>query len=378
MQSLPPLFGKYFFLVVFLSLLCQPMAALCFRTTGTGIANADSWFTRPVWADEIDSKTTLSVQPAAATAPTTTAALTTTATTSTAPTGKNRPSSGFFDLLHGELSQQLVDSAAWMDSFFADPSYVKEQNHSFVKVRYDIFKEEQSNITFNPAVDMHLALPELERKTHLVLTAEPAQPVNNVNSPVQTAAESFGQSDQRTLTTALHYIFSDTEQESFFVRTGVQFSKLSPVIVLEPRYRVLFPYTNWNIRFTQDVLWRTNTSWQTDTRFDFERLLPYSLFFRTSLDGVWAAQVKGYVYSLSFSLRQPLAPTHALDYAWINTYQTRPEGNLTEIDFRVRYRHSFWREWLFYEVTPQVRFPRTSNFHLLPGILFRLELFFGG
>ncbi|HUI46993.1 MAG TPA: hypothetical protein VL122_13530 [Nitrospirota bacterium] len=378
MQFLLPLIGKYIFLVGFLSLLCQPMAALFFRTTGTGIADAGSCLTSTVWADEVDSKTTLPVQPTAATAPTTTAALTTAATISTAPTGTNKPRSGFFDLLHGELSQQLVDAAAWMDSFFADTSYVKEENHSYVKVRYDIFKEERAKMTFDPAFDLRLALPELERKTHLVFSSEPAQPVNNVNAPVQTASERFGQTDQRTLTTAIHYFFRDTEQESFFLRTGIQFSRLSPVIVLEPRYRVLFPYTNWNIRFTQDVLWRSDTSWQTDTRFDFERLLPSSLFFRTSLDGLWAAQVKGYVYSLSYLLRQPLAPTYALDYEWINTYQTRPEGELTEIDFRVRYRHSFWREWLFFEISPQARLPRTSNFHLLPGILFRLEMFFGG
>jgi len=344
----------------------------------TGVARAESWFIRPVWADEIDSKNTPSVQPAAATAPTTTATLTTRATTSAAPTGKGVPHSGFFDLLHGELSQQLVDSAAWMDSFFAEPNYVKEQNHSYFKVRYDIFKEERASITFNPAFDMHLALPELERKTHLVFSAEPAQPANNVNAPVQTADERFGQSEQRTLTTAIHYFFRDTEQESFFVRTGMQFSKFSPVIVMEPRYRVLFPYTNWNIRFTQDVLWRSDTSWQTNTQFDLERLLPRSLFFRTSLNGVWAAQVKGYVYSLGFSLQQPLAPTYALGYEWINSYQTRPEGELTEIDFRVRYRHSFLREWLFYELSPQIRFPRTLNFKILPGILFRLEIFFGG
>jgi hypothetical protein len=286
---------------------------------------------------------------------------------------------GFFDLFHGELSKQIVDTATWMDSFFADPSFVKEENRSYVRFRFDIFKEERAKITLKPAFNLRLALPQLEKKTHLVLSAEPAQPANDVNAPVQTAGERFGQSEQRNLTTAIHYLFRSTAQESFFMRTGIQFSKLSPVILVEPRYRVLFPFSAWNIRFTQDVLWKSNTSWQTDTRFDFERLLPYdSLFFRTSIDGIWAAKVKGYIYSLSFSLQQPLAPTHALDYVWINTYQTRPVGELTEIAFLVRYRHSFLREWLFFEISPQVRFPRTSNFRLIPGVLFRFEMFFGG
>ncbi len=290
---------------------------------------------------------------------------------------KGKAIAGFVDLLHGELSQRIVDTAVWMDSFFANESYVKEENHSYVKFRYDVFQEERANITLNPAFDLRLALPELERKTHLVFSAEPAQPAGGANAPVQTAGERFGQSEQRNLTTAIHYFFRSTAQESFLVRTGMQFSKMSPVLIFEPRYRVLFPFTSWNIRFTQDVLWKTNTSWQTDTRFDFERLLPHEFFFRTTVDGVWAARTKGYICSLAFSLREPLDATHALDYEWINSYQTRPVGELTEVAFRVRYRHSFWREWLFFEISPQARFPRDHNFDILPGILFRLEVFFG-
>ncbi len=352
------------------------MTLLFFRTTHTGAADIDSLFSNLARADELDSKITTSAQPPV-TAPTTTATPMTAPTISTPAPGKSEIYSTFVDLLQAKMSRKLLDTATWMDSFFADAGYVKEQNHSYVKVRYDIFQEERARLSLTPAVDLRLALPELERKTHLVFSAEPAQPANNVNAPVQTAEERFGQSEQRNLTTAIQYIFRTTPQENFFVRTGVQFSKLSPVILLEPRYRVLFPYTNLNIRFTQDVLWRSSTSWQTDTRFDFERLLPNSFFFRTSIDGIWAARVKGYVYSIAFSLLQPLAPTHAIDYELINTFQTRPVGELTEIDIRVRYRHSFLRDWLYYEIAPQLRFPRTQNFDILPGILFRLEIFFG-
>jgi hypothetical protein len=377
MQHLSMLIKKYFPLLVLANLLCQLMLTLFSRTPFIGIDNMDSMFTNLAIADELDSKTTASEQQPI-TAPTMTATLTTSPTISAPSPEKSKIYSTFMDLLQAKMSQKLLDTATWMDSFFADPSYMKEKNHSYVKFRYDIFKEERTNITLTPAVDLRLALPQLEHKTHLVFSAEPAPPANNINAPVQTAEERFGQSEQRNLTTAIQYIFRTTPKENFFVRTGVQFSKLAPIILVEPRYRLLFPYTHMNIRFTQDVLWKSNTSWQTDTRFDFERLLPNSFFFRTSIDGIWAARVKGYVYSLAFSLLQPLAPTHAINYELINNFQTRPVGELTEIDIRIRYRHSFLRDWLYYEISPQLRFPRTENFRILPGILFRLEIFFGG
>jgi hypothetical protein len=290
---------------------------------------------------------------------------------------EEKPEQGFVDTLHGELSQKLFSSADWLDSFFADENYVKEVNRSYVRFRYDIFKEEMSKATFKPAVDMRLALPELERRTHITFSAEPNEPLTGPNVPVRTQAERFGTTEQANFTTALQYFIKTTAKENFIVMSGVQFSKFTPVLFIAPRYRILVPFPVWQFRFTQELLWRTDTAWQTDTRFEFERQLPKDFFFRTTLDGVWASRVIGYTYGIAFLLRQPFGPTHAVDYEWINTYQTRPVNELTEIDFRIRYRHSFWREWLFFEVAPQVRFPRDSNFDRIPGILFRLEMFFG-
>ncbi|HSB33840.1 MAG TPA: hypothetical protein VLG39_05255 [Nitrospirota bacterium] len=284
----------------------------------------------------------------------------------------------YVDMLHSEIVRRLLASAVWLDSFFADTQYLKEVNYSYVRFRYEIFKEERAGVTYRPAVDFRLALPELEKKTNLVFSADPAEPAPGAaGAPVRTAAERFGTSAQSSVTAALQYIFKQDAQTSFLVRTGFQFVKLSPVILLAPRYRVLMPLDTWAMRFTQEVIWKSRGSWQSDTRFDFERPLPYELFFRTTIDGLWAAQKNGYAYSLAFSLHEPLTPTHALDYEWINSYNTYPTGEITEVALRVRYRHSFLRDWLFFELAPQVRFPRDANFDSTAGILFKFEMFFG-
>jgi hypothetical protein len=283
----------------------------------------------------------------------------------------------YVDMLHSEIVRRLLATAVWMDSFFADPDYVKENNRTYLRFRYEMFKEERSPFTYKPAVDFRLVLPEFEKKTHLVFSADPAVPPSGASAPVRTAAERFGSTAQNTVTTALQYMFHQDAQTSFLVRTGFQFSNLHPVILFAPRYRVLIPLGDWVTRFTQEVLWKSKGSWETDTEFDFERPLPYQLFFRTSINGVWAAQANGYAYGLGFSLSQPLTPTHAVTYEWINSYNTWPVGALTEIAFRIRYRHSYLREWLFFELAPQVRFPRDSNFDSTAGILFKVEVLFG-
>ena len=303
-----------------------------------------------------------------------------TAPTSSSPPPKpveSRQETTFVDVLHGKMSERLLTTADWMDSFFADENYVKEVNRSYVRFRYDMFKEEKTPATLKPAVDLRLSLPQLERRTHLVFAAEPTSPPTGPNAPVKTAAERFGTTEAAHFTTALQYFFRTAPKENALIMTGIQFSKFRPVLFISPRYRALFPYAVWQLRFTQELLWRTDTAWQTDSRFELERQLPEDFFFRTTLDGVWASRTTGYFYSLNFLLREPFGPNHAVDYEWINNYQTLPVNELTEIDFRIRYRHNFWREWLFFEVAPQVRFPRDHNFDRIPGILFRLEMFFG-
>jgi len=285
---------------------------------------------------------------------------------------------GFIDALHSSISRQLLTTAVWLDSFFSDERYIREENRSYIRARYDFFKEEKSNPTFKPTFDIRLALPQLERKAHIIVTAEPAETPATTPVPPSTTTERIGTTEERNITTAVHYVLRDTAEQNFIVRSGAQFTHGSPALFIAPRYRFFIPLNTWDFRFTQEVIWNTITRWQANSVFDLERqLLPHDLFFRTSIGGAWVETSRGYFYSLSFSLRQPLDAKHALEYEWSNSFQTRPVGELLEVLFRVRYRQSFWREWFFFEVAPQYRFPRDRDYIGTPGILFRLEMFFG-
>jgi len=284
---------------------------------------------------------------------------------------------GFVDMLHREISQRLLTTAVWLDSFFEDERVLKEDNRSYIRARYDVFHDERSGTVYRPTFNVRLSLPQLEKKAHLVVSAESPEPATTVPPPAGTTSDRIAPTDERNVTTALNYIIRSTEEENTILRTGAQFRHGSPVLFIAPRYRKFIPLTTWDFRFTQEAVWRTDTGWQVDTLFDLERRLPHEFFFRTSLGGSWIEDTPGYFYSLSFSLRQPIDPKRALDYVWINSYQTRPVYELSEMLFSVRYRQNIWRDWFFFEVAPQLRFPRSENFDGIPGILFRFEMYFG-
>lgn len=281
------------------------------------------------------------------------------------------------DSLHGSLSESILSTATWLDSFFGDERHDIEENQTYVRVRYDVFRERGAVTEYKPTVDSRLVLPQFQKKTHLVISGEPAVMPAGSAEPVGTPGERLARPEDQTLSASINYFFKSTAKESFLVKAGTQFQNGAPILFMGPRYRVLFPFTPWDLRFTEDVIWRSDQGWQSVSRFDYERTLPHELFFRTSAEGVWTQHVDGYLYGVSLLLRQPLDPKRALEYDAITSFQTRPISDLEEVAFRVRYRQQIWREWFFLEIAPQCRFPRSMHFQSTPGILFRLEMFFG-
>lgn len=310
---------------------------------------------------------------------------TVTGPTATTPSSPAAPSphpnvdQGLVDELYGDISRGFLSSAVWLDSFFGDERYQAEVNQSYFKLRFDAFREGSGGMDYlKPNFELRLVLPQLRQKTRLVISGDPNMDIDTTKSqPAVPAPGTQLQQSTRRVTTALQYVPVETTRSNFSIRAGVKLHAGEIAILAGPRYRYLIPLDPWELRFTQEVIWSSDMRWQSRTRFDLERPLPYDLFFRSSLEGLWSENVFGYPYALSFILRKPLDSNRALQYEWVNSFQTWPTNLLVEELFVFRFRQRFWRDWMFLEIAPQVRFPRDSGFTYTPGILFRIEMVFG-
>ena len=296
------------------------------------------------------------------------------------------PEIGYVDAAQRDISGRIQASAAWLDSFFEDKRSMREANNSYLQVRYDIFTEDSTDQTVQmPSFNLQLRLPKLERlgrRINLVFESAPAA-VSGALIPESQSGAQVAPSENRVTSAALHFLIKTTAEQSFIIRTGSQLNLDQPLFFISPRYRLFVPLKVWDFRFTEDVIYRTGTQWapttewETESLFDLERKLPDDLFFRSFIDGIWLRNTDDYFYTLGFSLRQPFGSSYALSYGWNNKFVTKPSFDLAEYTFSVQYRHNVWRKWLFYEVIPQCRFPRDRDFHATPGILLRLETYFG-
>jgi hypothetical protein len=281
------------------------------------------------------------------------------------------------DRVHRKISSGVVGTARWLDSFFADPRVEDEVGESRVRVRFSLATEEDEPLEYDVRANIRLDLPVLENRLQLLFAGDP-EDENDFQAitggeGVPAALADTGENSS----VSLRYFLKRTIDQNASLRSGLRFRSGIPVLFLEPRYRQSVPFDDWFFRFTQRVLGLTDGTVRARTTFDLERELRAKLFLRLTADGTWDKDEHGYFYTLGPSIFQPLSPRRVLVYSWANSFVTHPSHRLEAVVLSVRYRQRLWRDWLYYEVVPQLAFPREENFDITPGITLRLEMLFG-
>lgn len=284
---------------------------------------------------------------------------------------------GMVDGVHAEVSQSVLSTSEWLDSFFDDTRFEGESNKSRLKISVTGFAEEGALLGYDFKFRLRLALPRLENKWNLVISGDPDddpsfydEAQRNIRSDIEEGRSDGG-------VAALQYFFKSARDLNISFKTGFRFNGITPVLFLGPRYRKSISLNDWTLRFTQRFRWFTDRGWDENTAFDLERPLAESLFFRASTEGSWRQDESGYFYNFRTFLAQPLSVRRTLSYEWNNFFQTEPNNRLEETNVRVRYRQNIWRKWMFVDVAPQLAFLKERDYSLSPGIIFRLEMLFG-
>jgi len=161
---------------------------------------------------------------------------------------------------------------------------------------------------------------------------------------------------------------------------GVKFNEFAGFVGPRFRYRTAMG-ENSSMRFTQTFRWQTNNYWDIGSRLDLNFVLSDRFFFRQTVYGRWRGEEsdeKGYRTRLSSVLSQKLTYTTGLQYDFSTIFHTKPDNHVDKYTLALRFRQRTSREWLYYEIVPQVSFEDQFDYDANLGIRLRVEMFFGG
>jgi hypothetical protein len=271
------------------------------------------------------------------------------------------------------INSKFCEPVLWFDNFFGNDRLFEEGvAGTYIRWRNDFTHDEEANFNYKMGLNVSVELPGFDDKLRLTFEG-------NQDEDLRDIAPGTPGGTSQTNIVGLQVDVAENERSKFSANVS-----LSPRLLL--RYRYTYPINkNVTMRFTQEFE-RKKAINKGRTRVDYEHTLKENLLFRSSSEGKVAENFEGVDWLQAFVLYQRLNKRASLAYETSANGITQPRSLTTNYRVGVRYRKNFHREWLFYEIAPEVAWPITladnkSEIEITRRskylIFFRLEVHFG-
>lgn len=263
---------------------------------------------------------------------------------------QDRPES-WLDRTHAYVSRKLCEPAAWFDGFFGDPRADEETPvGSFFRIRNELRWDESRDVAFDTRVSANISLPRISDRVRLLVSRD-----ETLEGDLE---EIRADDDEEQTRLGLRVLLSERGRSSFDVDGTVKVSGGG----LNPRARGRFRHTRglrWNTqaRLTQTAFWERDDGFGTSSRADYEwlpdaltlvRLTGRGLIAENSDDLEWRTGLIGF--------RQ--LDAHTAIRSEIGMFgDTEARREIDEYFINFRFRRTFLRDWLFYELQPEHAWP---------------------
>ena len=175
---------------------------------------------------------------------------------------------------------------------------------------------------------------------------------------------------------SLRYEKSDESLWHISSDAGIKFQlPLDPFLRSRGSYAIQLE--EWRLKLTQSVFWFSTIGLGETTQLDMERVLSDPLLFRATSTATCMEAPQNCDFRQDFSYYHTLNERTAVVYQASIIGANKPKMQETAYVLLARYRYRLHKEWVFFEISPQLNFPRTDDFKLNALLLLRLEMLFG-
>ena len=276
------------------------------------------------------------------------------------------------------LSGKIVSFATDIDRFFGNDRNYQESNKSVVQLGLARATGYGGDRKLVLSARANLNLPSTEKKLHLLIESNPDQNITGEPAPNQNTAINNQVSGPQSYGLALRYEKVKEELKALHISAdaGLKFQGININPFMRARSSYSIPFETWRLKAAESVYWFNTIGAGETTQVDLEHFLSEPVLFRATSNATWLNNKQ------NFDLRQDLSVYQTLDERTALLYQvsaigvSNPQVELTEYVAQILYRYRLHREWIFFELNPQVIFPKVNNFNSSFALTMRLEMLF--
>lgn len=279
------------------------------------------------------------------------------------------------------LSGKIASFANYIDRFFGGDRHYQESNQSVIQLDLTRVTGYGGDRKFNLPARANVRLPATEGRLHLLVETNPEnnitdQPIPGLIVPTQSQTVLRNQVvAPGNVALAARYETSEANVWHLSTDWGLKFP-IPPKPFVRTRGSYSAPMGEWRLKAAQSVYWFNTLGAGETTELDLEHFLSEPVLFRATSTATWLNDTQ------NFDLRQDLSIYHTLNDRTALLYQasaigvSHPAYAVTDYVVLLLYRYRLNREWLFFELSPQLHFPQVMKYQPSPTLSMRLEMLF--
>ena len=263
---------------------------------------------------------------------------------------------------HAAITQRLQETASWLDSFFGDEREDEELASSNLRFGVSNTFLELESAKTRLFLRGKVVLPRLERRVQLVFEGTDD---GSLSDPADQQASS-----------SIRYTIRDTKKKKLSLSTGFRGGLTDPHIFTQLRLRKKINRGDWLTRVTPALIYDTRDGWEAVLRIDNEHEIGEHLFFRSTTQPIWADREAGLILRQDFTVFKRLSPLRYLAFDWLTEFVNDEHNKLEITQLRLRHRRAIWRDKMFLEFAPGLRFADEHEHRLQWEGFITLEMMF--
>jgi hypothetical protein len=272
------------------------------------------------------------------------------------------------------LSEKFVTFVSEIDRFFGDDRNYQESNQSVIQMditRVAGYSGDHKIVLEGRA---KVRLPSAERRFHLVFETNPDQNLTGESTPTKITPPANKVVTPDSYGAGLRFERAREGYWHFSTDAGIKFHsfRVDPFTRVRGSYEV--PLDQWRLKAAETVFWFQTSGVGENTRVDVERFLSEPVLFRATSNVTWLKD------TTNLDLRQDLSIYHTLNDRSALLYQasaigvSRPAFQATDYVLLMTYRYRLHRNWVFFELSPQMHYPKVQDYRSSPMLSMRLEM----
>lgn len=271
----------------------------------------------------------------------------------------------WLDQTHDFVERNSCQPSVWFDNFFGDKRVLEDvRPGTFVRLRNAAQWVEGEGV--QPVLDYHIRwqLPQLKsalKRVRIYLDSgdEEEKYSTGIDPPVNPKVKSTTRSKKPVLGVQAD-LYSELRSLVRF-NTGVRFN-IHPDAFVQMRYQYSNSFRElYLIRLSQRARWSAVDYFTDTSQLDFERILTTFTLLRWANNVTYAEGVSGITWNTGISYIAQLTPKSAISCDTSMWGANSPGWEIENYRIGTKYRRNFLRPWLFYELEPEITWPKDDR-----------------